>query len=53
MLGCAAGREWKKELGMDVCDEAKKAMKDAFKEMKDGITNNGNATPATPATTPN
>lgn len=37
MLGCAAGREWKKELGMDLCEEAKKSMKDAFKEIKDGI----------------
>ena len=34
MLGCAAAREWKKELDMDVCGEAKKALKDAWKDLK-------------------
>ncbi len=34
MLGCAAGREWKKELGMDVCEEAKKTFKDTLKDMR-------------------
>lgn len=50
MLGCAAGREWKKELGMDVCEEAKKALKDGYKEFKDGMK--GNGTSNTPATSP-
>ena len=47
MLGCAAGREWKKELGVDVCEEAKKALKDGIKDLKNEVTSAASGVAAT------
>lgn len=41
--GCAIGKEWKKELGFDLCDEAKKMMKDAFGKGKEAVNDGINA----------
>jgi hypothetical protein len=35
--GCAVGREWKKELGYDLCDEAMKMMKDTMWQWREAI----------------
>ncbi|MBP9779145.1 hypothetical protein KBD33_00810 [Candidatus Gracilibacteria bacterium] len=35
--GCAVGREWKKELGYDLCDEAMKMMKDTMGQGREAL----------------
>jgi hypothetical protein len=49
---CAVGREWKKEIGMDVCKEIKDEIKKWLKSLKSDGTPDPAAAPATPGSTP-